>query len=446
MYFYFRIILACSLLLSVFPTCKKDADPVHYNRLAADPLLFHSCSVQLTDVIVYDIFKPPVASRIYTYAYLAAYETMRQQYPAYTSMAGHINQFKAVPLPEPGAAYCFPLAGMVAFNRVGQELTFSTDLWETFTSQFYPRFKQMGIPDAVMKRSIAYGEKVARHILVYASTDRYKQTRTVRFPVINLPGRWVPTPPSYADACEPVWNLTRHFLIDSASQFKPAPCAPYDMDHRSRYYHLLDQVYQLSKHLTPDQKSQASFWEDNAFITHFSGHAAFATKKMTPPGHWIAIARTVLKLRKLDMMKCAQVYSITALAMHDAFITSWDEKYKSNRVRPVTVIQLFVDPNWNPYLQTPSFPEYVSGHSAISAAAGTVLTRLIGDHIGFTDSTENVYGFGVRSFSSFAQAYHETNMSRVYGGIHYMDGADQAMLQGQKVGNWVLAKLFINGN
>lgn len=422
--------------------CKDAVKPDMYNKAAYNPDLFHQASVQLTDVIVYDIFKPPVASRIYTYSYLAAYETLRQQYPDKKTMAGIINQFTNVPPPEKHKVYCFALAAMKAFNIVGEELTFSKDMWETFTDSFYLKFKKMGIPDDVYERSMAYGEKVASHILKYANTDQYKQTRSgEKYTVNDEPGRWVPTPPTYAAACEPQWNKTRFFTLDSASQFKPRPCAKYDMNPKSDYYKLLKGVFDISKNLTQEQKDIAYFWDDNAFVTNISGHMMFASKKMTPPGHWIAIARTVLKKKNTDMMTCAEVYMVTAFALHDAFIAAWDEKYKSNRIRPVTVIGRFIDPDWMPFLETPSFPEYVSAHSTISASAGTVLTSFFGDNIPFTDSTEYIYGHGVRSFSSFKQAYSETSDSRVYGGIHYRDGVDAGLKQGELVGNWVLGKI-----
>jgi hypothetical protein len=315
-------------------------------------------------------------------------------------------------------------------------------MWKTFTDSLYQKFKDMGIPDDVYERSVLYGKKVAEHVLKYSDSDNYKQTRSgEKYTIKNEPGRWVPTPPTYASACEPQWNETRFFTLDSPSQFKPAPCAKYDMNPQSNYYKLLKRVYDLSKNLTQEQKDIAYFWDDNAFVTNVSGHLMFASKKMTPPGHWIAIARTVMKEEKVDLMKCTQVYAVTALALHDAFIASWDEKYSSNRIRPVTVISQFIDPNWMPFLETPSFPEYVSGHSAISASAGTVLTYLLGDNIPFTDSTEFIYGHGVRMFSSFKQAYTETSDSRVYGGIHYRDAVDAGMKQGEEVGNWVLKKL-----
>jgi hypothetical protein len=435
----FAILFSLAIFLS---SCKDAVKPDIYNKAASNPDLFHQASVQLTDVIVYDIFKPPVASRIYTYSYLAAYETIRQQYPDNKTMAGIINQLTKVPAPEMDKVYCFPLAAMKAFNMVGEELTFSKDMWKAFTDSFYMKYKNMGIPDDVYERSMAYGEKVASHILKYADTDKYKQTRSgEKYSVKDEPGRWVPTPPTYASACEPQWNKTRFFTLDSVIQFKPQPCAKYDMNPQSDYYKLLKGVYELSKNLTQEQKDIAYFWDDNAFVTNISGHMMFASKKMTPPGHWIAIAKTVLKSKKIDMMKCAEVYMVTALALHDAFIAAWDEKYKSNRIRPVTVIGRFIDPNWMPFLETPNFPEYVSGHSAISASAGTVLTSLLGDNIPFTDSTEYIYGHGVRSFTSIKQAYRETSDSRVYGGIHYRDGVDAGMKQGELVGNWVLEKL-----
>ena len=436
------LVFAAVIILGI--SCKQKVSPEEYNKAASDPGLFHQCSFQLTDVIVHDIFKPPVASRIYTYAYLGAYETMRRQFPEYKSMAGIINQFTAVPEPDKDKAYSIPLAAVVAFNEIGEALTFSKDMWDAFSDSFYVKYEKMGMPGEVYQNSIDYGKTVAKHILKYADSDYYKETRSgVKYTVKQEDGRWVPTPPAYTSACEPQWNKTRFYTLDSASQFRPAPCAPYDMNPKSSYYKLLKDVYDISQQLTQGQKDIAYFWDDNAFVTNVSGHIMFGTKKMTPAGHWIAIARTVLKDKKVDMMKCAELYMVTSLALHDAFIASWDEKYRSNRIRPITVINQYIEPGWSSFLENPPFPEYVSGHSAISASAGTVLTKLLGDNIAFIDSTEFIYGHGVRSFISFKQAYRETSDSRVYGGIHYRDGVEAGMKQGEQVGEWVLRQLAL---
>ena len=93
-------------------------------------------------------------------------------------------------------------------------------------------------------------------------------------------------------------------------------------------------------------------------------------------------------------------------------------------------------------MQTPPFPEYTSGHSVISAAAATVLTKLISDNFTFTDSTEYEYSLPVRTFSSFNQAANEAAISRLYGGIHYREAVVNGAIQGRKVGNLILEEVI----
>ena len=430
-------------VLSVFlGSCGKKATPEEYNAKAAAPELLHGVSEHLTNVIVYDIFKPPVASRIYAYSYLAAYEAMRNGQPKqYHSMAGKLNGFAEVPKPQANQAYCFPLAGVKAFTTVGRTLTFSANMWDDYEKDFYQKYREMGIPEDVYERSVAYGEQVAKHIMAYANEDNYKKTRGYRHTLSHGVGGWEPTPPMYAEACEPRWNTIRTFTLDSVSQFPTPPPVPYDPDPKSKFAELVREVHDISKNMTEEQKKIAYFWDDNALVTNIAGHAAFTEKKMSPPGHWMAIVRSVARDKKLDMLQATEAYALSAIGVFDAFIACWECKFKTDRVRPVTVINKSLDPDWMPFLETPPFPEYVSGHSAISASAGRILTHLLGDNVAFTDSTEYRYGHGVRSFKSFEQAYWETSMSRVYGGIHFRDGVEQGTYQGEKVGNWVWTKL-----
>lgn len=421
--------------------CSKPATPEEYNLQAAEPMLLHRSVQQLTNVIVHDIFKPPVASRIYAYSFLAAYEALQPQTPEYASLAGKLNNFPMVPAPENEKEYCFPLASVKAFVTVGKTLTFSEDLWAAHEQDLYQQYEKMGLPADVYKRSIAYGEQVAKHVLAYADKDNYKKTRGYRHTIKHTPGSWEPTPPTYNEACEPQWNQIRSLTLDSASQFAPPPPAAFDMNEDKAFYKLAKEVYDIAQNLTEEQKSIAYFWDDNAFVTNLVGHASFAEKKMTPPGHWIEIVRTVAQDKDLTMLQSLEAYTLSAIALYDGFIACWDAKYKTDRVRPITVINNAFDQDWMPFLETPAFPEYISGHSTISAAAGRVLTHLLGDNVAFTDSTEYKYGHGVRSFTSFEQAYWETSMSRIYGGIHFRDGVEQGTYQGEKIGNWVWAKL-----
>jgi len=122
----------------------------------------------------------------------------------------------------------------------------------------------------------------------------------------------------------------------------------------------------------------------------------------------------------------------------------WDEKYRSNRIRPETAIRKYIDPNWRPLLQTPPFPEYLSGHSCISSTSAVILTSYFGDSVHYTDNVEQKYGLVPRSFTSFKQAAAEAGMSRFWGGIHFEDAINSGMIQGTKVGEWVVNK--VKGN
>ena len=433
----------CLLILVVvgFTACRKSATPVEYNATAANVEYYNSALNKLTEVIIHDIFSPPVASRIYAYANLAGYEALAPSDARYESLGGKLKQFTVSPAPEPGKEYCFPLASTHAFLTVARALTFSVDFYDEFEKPFYEQYRKDGVPDEVYERSMAYGESIAKHVLDYAAKDGYKQTRGFKHTVTNQEGTWVPTPPAYMDAAEPQWNKIRCWTMDTCNQFMPPRPHPYTLAEGSPYKKELDEVYEIGKKMDKQQQDIAYFWDDNAFVMNVAGHVMFASKKMTPGGHWLAIAESVARQRKLTMMRSVEAYALTSFALSDAFISCWDEKYRSKMIRPETVINKYIDPKWTPFLQTPPFPEYTSGHSTITAAAATVLTSLIGDNIAFTDSTEYKYGHGVRSYKSFRDAANEASISRLYGGIHYRSSLVNGQAGGEKIGQWIIEKI-----
>ena len=142
-----------------------------------------------------------------------------------------------------------------------------------------------------------------------------------------------------------------------------------------------------------------------------------------------------------DFDKTVYAYTKTSIAIADAFISCWDEKYRSNLIRPETLINEHFDDNWKPVLQTPPFPEYVSGHSVASGAAAITLTNVFGDNFAFDDDTELIYGLPIRSFSSFNQAADEAAISRMYGGIHYRAAVEIGVKQGRDLGKFVVDNL-----
>ncbi|MFT7057353.1 MAG: hypothetical protein ACJAR3_003001, partial [Roseivirga sp.] len=143
--------------------------------LVIDPIVMHNTMQQITDVIVHDIFSPPVASRIYAYASIASYEVMAQNDPQYVSLAGQLKGLTAVP--KPGQEISHDLAAIQAAITVGTQFIFSEEKMEVFKEELYLELKN-GIDKSFFEASIAYGDQVAQHIIDWSSGDNYNQTRT----------------------------------------------------------------------------------------------------------------------------------------------------------------------------------------------------------------------------------------------------------------------------
>ncbi len=433
---------ASLICLLVFFSCEKP-NP-NYQKDAAQTEIIHRTVKQLSDIIVHDIFSPPVASRVYAYPIIAAYEVMAHSENKATSLEGQLKGLSAIPRPAEDEEVCYPLASMIAYIKVGKALIFSEEKMTTFEEEILKEFEAVNMPSDVYKRSTDYGNKVADHILDWADKDNYKETRTYpKFSIIEDEiYRWKPTPPAYMTGIEPHWKEIRPFVIKSADQFVPPPPTEFNLKENSLFYKELMEVYHA---LEADNKEErveiASFWDCNPYVMNQTGHVMFATKKITPGGHWQGITAIASKKANDDFLGTLKAYCMVSIALADAFISCWDEKYRSNLIRPETVINEHIDENWKPALQTPPFPEYTSGHSVISTAAALVLTHLYGDSFSFDDDVEVEYGLPVRSFDSFVEASQEAAISRLYGGIHYRPAIDNGVQQGEKVGQYIIKNL-----
>lgn len=393
----------------------------------------------LTDVMVNDITSPPVASRGYVYPIIAFYETVAAGNPGYKSFAGRLNGLSILPKPLPNLQYDWLVAGETAYYTTANAFVFSKEMfkknWNKITVALHNR------PDSqqVFDRSVKFGEKVAASILAWAKQDNYIYTRTLpRFTPSSAAGIWKPTGPDFMEAIEPYWNQLRPMTLTNAAQFLlPAPI-PFNSQ---KFLDAQREVYEIGIHLTPKQRAEANFWDCNPFATTTVGHLMYSIKKMSPGGHWMGITGIAVMNKKLDLIETLQTYSLVSIAIFDVIIACWDEKYRSNYIRPITAIQQSIAPKWQPELQTPPFPEYVSGHSVISMASAVVLTALLGDNLHYIDNVEVPYGLPTRPFNSFVDAANEAAISRLYGGIHFREAIENGKLMGKNVAEYVLEKL-----
>ncbi len=442
-----QLIICFGLLAIVLiQSCKfkpNASNKNNYKTITTNPIVFCNTVKALNDVVLENNFPPMIGSRNYAYASIAAYECIAAGNKNFQSLGGQINGLPTFEKLDT-ANVDFNLAALFAFIKVGNTVTFPEGSMMQVYDNLKDTVKKAGIGETVLKNTILFSDSVTAKIMAWSKKDNYAQTRSAeKYTVLNdVEGRWIPTPPAYAQAVEYHWSDIRPLAIDSAAQFKPIPPPAYNVkDKNSVFYKAVNEVKNIGEKLTEDQKHIADFFDDNPFKLNVSGHVMFATKKFSPPGHWMNIVGIAAQKSKADFATTVTAYTQTSIALFDAFISCWDEKYRSNLVRPETVINKHISQEWRPYIQTPPFPAYTSGHSVSSAAAAETMTKIFGENFSYTDSSEREFGIADRSFTSFKAAANEASMSRLYGGIHYIFDLIEGTKQGEALGKFIVNKL-----
>lgn len=382
-------------------------------------------------------FAPPVAARAIAYSGVALYEAVAPGMPAYQSLAGQLTGLGALPRPDAGQRYNWAVAANAAEALMMKSLFGNATAAQRVTIDSLETALNLPFRTAAeFARSVQFGQQVAQAVFDWSRTDGGHEGYLTGQPTSYVPpvgtGLWVPTSPGAAGlALQPTWGHNRLFVPADAALPMPALAYTYSTDPNSPYYAQVLEVYNTSRTLTAAQRTIAAYWAD-------------AGQTITPPGHMVSITGIVLHDRKASLAMAAEAYARVGMAVADAFVGCWKCKYEYNWQRPVTAIRAMIDPTWQPAWATPPFPEFVSGHATQSAAAAQVLADMFGAQTAFTDNTHQARGpgFEPRPFASFAAFADEAAVSRLYGGIHFRNGNEVGLVEGQKVGRNVSALHF----
>lgn len=395
----------------------------------------------LSRVMMHDVVSPTIASRYYMYATIGGYAILASADKSFPHPSRFIRSFPdsigrtSVPA-DPSLAALFSVyeAGILLLPSGADLRADYETLWKDCSRR--------GYTDPVMQDARTVARRVAMQVLSYAQGDGYRLLSSyARYRPRRIAGNWFPTPPAYMDAVDPHWGRMRTLILDSAAQFRPLPPTPFDTTSGSPFMALTKEVYRVSGELSAEQREIAGFWDCNPFVVATSGHMTLGFKKISPGGHWMNIACIAATERKLSFRQTMQLVAMEAMTLYDAFISCWSEKYRTDRLRPETAINRYLDVKWQPLLQTPPFPEYTSGHSVISSASAELLSYLLGDKLTYTDDTEVIFELAPRRFTSFRQAAAEASVSRLYGGIHFRDAVENGQAQGARVGQFITKRL-----
>lgn len=431
-----KIAVSISVVVMGIWGCRQTAG----NDSAFDSKAINQVITQMTDLMVHDVTNPPLAARFYAYATLAGYEVIAQNNRKYNSMSGVLNGYPALEKPDSMKGYAYRLSAVLAMLETAKKMQPSGKLLEAYETRLLDSCLQMGFSAEVIEQSKKYAVAISKKILAYAKADGYNRISNFqRYTPDNSEGSWYPTPPAYIAAIEPYFKTVRPFTLDTCIQFKPPAPVPFSANRNAAFYKLM--LLNYTDTLPENERAIAAFWDCNPFAVQDNGHLMVGIKKISPGAHWLGITGIACANKNKSFDEALQIFTTVSIGLMDAFICCWDEKYRSNRIRPETAIRKYIDPTWTPLLQTPPFPEYLSGHSTISASSATILTHYFGDNFKYTDSVEVKYGLPPRSFNSFQEAAIEAGISRFYGGIHFMDAIDNGRTQGLKVGDWVLMKM-----
>ena len=433
----FSWLLIVSIPFFFLSSCTQKKQPPAFSNKELAKVIF-----TMTDIMLQDITNPPLAARFFSYTCLAGYEVVTQYDSTFKTMYGKLNGYPAIKMPSVVHPYSNQLSVLLAMMETAKKIQPSGALMDLYEQKFIDSCSKLGYDDEIIANSLNYAKDISKQIMAYAKADGYNKISNLpRYTARTEEGYWYPTPPAFMAGVEPYFKTVRPFLLVSSSQFKPAPPTAFSAVKGSPFYNLTKAVYKEGTELTENHRLIAAFWDCNPFAVQNGGHLQYGIKKISPGAHWLGIAGIACAKANKGFEESLQIYTSVSIGLMDAFICCWDEKYRSNRVRPETAIRKYIDPQWEPLLQTPPFPEYLSGHSVISAASAVILTHYFGDNFSYTDDVEVVYGLPSRDFQSFNKAAEEAGVSRFYGGIHFMDAITNGQLQGGKVGNWLLQKI-----
>jgi hypothetical protein len=291
-----------------------------------------------------------------------------------------------------------------------------------------------------IERGIEWGDQAAAAIWAWRSTDGFNSAPTPFFGVAAI-GIWRATPPGFLAFSGLQFSSMTPWAINSPGQFRPAgPPALNSAQYATDFNETKTWGSNTSAIRSADETLYSLFWNAS-----------------TAPYYWDQVAIELGTANNLTLSENSRLLALTNVAMADAAIGCWEAKAHYLFWRPITAIQeptdatinpaTLPDLTWAPLFATPAHPEYPSGHSCVSGAAGRILLSYFGDQNSFSVTSDVMLGV-TRYFASITAATDEVKNARVFAGIHFRTATNDGQTLGVNTADWVQTHSFlpVNGN
>jgi hypothetical protein len=317
------------------------------------------------------------------------------------------------------------------------------------------------------------GRRAAAAVLALRTHDHSRHTDYIvgqDYFVSNAPGQWRPDPVSMSPlAYGARWGQVRPFVLPSVDHFRTPPPPALNS---SAYTAAFNETKKIGGNgiTTPTVRTR-----EQTIIGIFWGYDSTPWVG-TPPRLFNQLLHRIAQARTKDPVEMARLLALANVAIADATIAGWKDKYAWDFWRPVTGIREASegtgptgrgdanpdtrgDPHWTPLGAqasnldgpnfTPPFPAYPSGHAVEGSAFFEVMRRFYGtDKLSFSFVSDEFNGITrdnnghvrpriSRSFANLSQAEEECGRSRIYLGVHWDFDRTAGALQGKRVGDYV---------
>lgn len=374
----------------------------------------------------------PSSSRALAFCGMAMYESILPSIPHYSSLSRSIPQWPYPITFDPNKEYSPELA-LNNSMRILARSFFKTAPYAILNNMesLYKKERDSLIliysePDLI-KRSELWGTQVAELFIALNESDRFGYDTyvidTFNFVALNTPQQWTPTPPTFNPPLLPYWGNAYSFgvFVDNIESLPPIT---YDTSIQSSFYNEANELYQISKDLNQEKINKANYWDESMPIAAGISY------------RWASICDQYIQDKNASLEKAVLAYLRTSLAIYNANLIAWKSKYKFQQLRPITYIQKYISSDFNSYIPSPAYPEYISEHAIISSAAANIITYEFGSTV-FKDRTEPA-GSTSLEFDNVMLASHDCGISRLYAGTQFRSSIEEGNRLGLLVANQVL--------